>query len=137
MHKEAQVVCVLIPRFTLTTALGGRNGARISLAGNAGSSEGSTFGPIALAPEPDRAQVVGEVSGAAQALGIHPGMRLGEALARCPGLRLISPDPERAARAWEAVLARLEGIGAAVEPAAPGVAYFDAAALRRMYGGHL
>ena len=90
---------------------------------------------IALAPEPDRAQVVGEVSGAAQALGIHGGMRLGEALARCPGLRLIPPDPERAARAWEAVLAGLEGIGAAVEPARPGEAYFDAASLRRLYGG--
>jgi protein ImuB len=64
-------------------------------------------------------------------------MRLGEALARCPGLRLVPPDPERAASIWEAVLAALEGLGAAVEPAAPGEAYFDAAALRRMYGGHL
>ena len=64
---------------------------------------------LALAPEPDRAQVVGEVSGAAQALGIHAGMRVGEALARCPGLRLIPPDPERAARAWEAVLAGAGG----------------------------
>ena len=69
---------------------------------------------------------MGEVSGAAEALGIHPGMRLGEALARCPGLRLVPPDPERAAGTWEAVLAALEGIGAAVEPAAPGEAYFDA-----------
>ena len=77
------------------------------------------------------------MSGAAEAHGIHPGMRLGEALARCPGLRLVPPDPERAAGTWEAVLAALEGIGAAVEPAAPGEAYFDAAALRRMYGGHL
>ena len=76
--------------------------------------------PAALAPEPDREQVVGEVSGAAEAHGIHPGMRLGEALARCPGLRLVPPDPERAASTWETVLAALEGIGAAVEPAAPG-----------------
>ena len=95
------------------------------------------FQAIALAPEPDREQVVGEVSGAAEAHGIHPGMRLGEALARCPGLRLVPPDPERAAGTWEAVLAALEGIGAAVEPAAPGEAYFDAGALRRMCGGHL
>jgi protein ImuB len=92
---------------------------------------------MALAPEPDREQVVGEVSGAAEAHGIHPGMRLGEALARCPGLRLVPPDPERAASMWEAVLAALERLGAGVEPAAPGEAYFDASALRRMYGGHL
>jgi protein ImuB len=64
-------------------------------------------------------------------------MRLGEALARCPGMRLVPPDPERAASTWEAVLAALEGTGAAVEPATPGEAYFDAGALRRMYGGHL
>src|SRR3712207_3366253 len=99
MHREAQVVCVLIPRFTLLAAL---RKTGISLAGNSGSSEGSDtegsdtgapelpdfaakrnpalLGPIALAPEPDREQVVGEVSGAAEAHGIHPGMRLGEAL---------------------------------------------------------
>ena len=117
------VVCVLIPRFELLTAVGGRR----ELVREA----------VALAPEPDRAQVVGEVSGAAEALGIHPGMRVGEALARCPGLLLVPPDPERAAQAWEAVLGALEGIGAAVEPAAPGEAYFDAAALRRMYGGNV
>ena len=123
MHREAQVVCVLIPRFTLLTALGDRRDLLRT--------------PAALAPEPDREQVVGEVSGAAEAHGIHPGMRLGEALARCPGLRLVPPDPERAASRWEAVLAALEGLGAAVEPAVPGEACFDGAALRRMYGGHL
>lgn len=123
MHREAQVVCVLIPRFTLLTAVGERR----DLLREA----------VALAPEPDREQVVGEVSGAAEAHGIHPGMRLGEALARCPGLRLVPPDPERAAGTWEAVLAALEGLGAAVEPAGAGGAYFDAGALRRMYGGHV
>ena len=47
-------------------------------------------------------------------------MRLGEALARCPELRLVPPDPERAEAAWEGALRRLEGIGAAVEPGASG-----------------
>ena len=125
MQREAQVVCVLIPRFTLLTAVGERRDLLRE--------------PLALAPEPDREQVVGEVSGAAEAHGIHPGMRLGEALARCPGLRLVPPDPERAAGTWEAVLAALEGIGAAVEPATPGEAYFDAGGaapdVRRASGG--
>ena len=123
MQRETQVVCVLIPRFALLTAVDRRAGLLQT--------------PAALAPEPDREQVVGEVSGAAEAHGIHPGMRLGEALARCPGLCLVPPDPERAASTWEALLAALEGMGAAVEPAAPGEAYFDGGALRRMYGGHL
>jgi protein ImuB len=128
------VVCVLIPRFELLAAVGT---VPSGLPDFASKRNPVSFEAVALAPEPDRAQVVGEVSGAAQALGIRPGMRLGEALARCPALRLIPPDPERAARAWELVLTGLEGIGAAVEPAAPGRAYFDAAALRRLYGGNV
>ena len=58
---------------------------------------------------------MGEVSAAAEAFGVARGMRLGEALARCPELRLVPPDPERVRALWEAVLDRLERIGAAVE----------------------
>jgi protein ImuB len=117
------VVCTLIPRFELLTAAGGR-GELLQ-------------GPLALAPEPDREAVVGEVSGAAEALGIQRGMRLSEALARCPDLRLIAADPGRSSSAWEAVLCALERIGAAVESPRAGEAYFDAGLLRRLYGGHL
>ncbi len=117
------VVCILIPRFQLTTAVGARKEL--------------LRGPVALAPEPDREQVVGEVSGAAQAVGVHAGMRLGEALARCPALRLVAPDPDAAATAWESVLAALEAIGAAVEPARAGEAYFEADGLMRLYGGNV
>ena len=38
-------------------------------------------------------QQVGEVSIAAETFGVHPGMRLGEALARCAWLTLVPPDP--------------------------------------------
>jgi len=117
------VVCVLLPRFELVVAAGGR----AALA----------QGPMALAPEPGRRQVVGEVSQAAEALGIHPGMRLGEALARAPRLALIPPDPVGVADAWERVLARLEAVGAAVESPAPGVACFEARGLGRLHGGSL
>jgi protein ImuB len=116
------VVCILVPRFELLAAV---------------SDVALLTRPVALAPEPDREQVVGEVSGAAEAHGIHAGMRLGEALARCPDLLLVAADPERAAGAWEAVLAALERAGAAVEPARPGEAYFEADGLRRLYGGHV
>ena len=117
------ILCLLIPRFELLTAVGGRRELLSSA--------------LALAPEPDREQVVGEVSGAAEACGVHPGMRLGEALARCPELRLVAADPDRAITAWEEVLGRLEGIGAAVESGRPGEAYFETAGLNRLYGGHL
>jgi len=76
------VACALIPRFSLLTALSDRQ----ELVGQA----------VALAPEPGGPQAIGEVSGAAEAFGIRPGMGLGEALARCPKLALVPPDPERA-----------------------------------------
>ena len=87
------VVCVLLPRFELVVAAGAR--------------EALLQGPAALAPEPGREQLVGEVSAAAEAFGIHPGMRMGEALARCPRLALVPPDPVGVADAWERVLVAL------------------------------
>lgn len=117
------IVCVLLPRFELAIAAGGRDALMA--------------GPAALAPEPGREQLVGEVSAAAEAAGIHPGMRLGEALARCPALALVPSDPVAVNDAWEEVLGRLESVGAAVEPAAPGLACFDARGLRRLHGGSL
>lgn len=117
------VICVLLPRFELVVAAGGR----AALA----------QGPMALAPEPGREQVVGEVSQAAEALGIHPGMRLGEALARAPRLALTPPDPVGVVDAWEKVLTRLELVGAGVEDERPGIACFEARGLGRLHGGSL
>jgi protein ImuB len=115
------VVCVLLPRFELTIAAGGRAALLDT--------------PAALAPEPGRQQDVGEVSLAAEAFGVQPGMRLGEALARCPRLALIPPDPAGVADAWETLLSRLEGMGAEVEPARPGLACFEAKGLHGLHGG--
>jgi protein ImuB len=113
----------MLPRFELAVAAGGR--------------ETLLRGPAALAPEPGREQFVGEVSHAAEAFGIHPGMRLGEALARCPRLALVPPDPVGVADGWERVVSALEAIGAAVEADRPGLACFDARGVRRLHGGTL
>ncbi|HEX3874464.1 MAG TPA: hypothetical protein VHW26_09990 [Solirubrobacteraceae bacterium] len=118
------IVCVLLPRFELAVAAGGLQ----SLVGR----------PVALAPDrsaPAGRAGIGEVSGAAQALGLRPGMPLGEALARCPQIELVAGDPIAVIAAWERVLQALEGIGAAVESQRPGLACFDAAGLRGLYGG--
>src|SRR5258708_14474439 len=114
------IFCVLLPRFELTIAAGG---------------PGALGKAIVLAPEPGREQRIGEVSGAAQALGVSNGMMVGEALARCPGLTLATPDPVGAANAWEDILSALEGIGAAIEGLRPGIAYFDTLGLRGLHGG--
>ncbi len=115
------IVCILLPRFELAVAAGGR--------------EALASGPLALAPELGREQLIGEASAAAEAYGVHAGLRLGEALARCPTLRLVAPDPAGVADAWERIVGALEGIGAAVESQRPGTAWFDARGLRRLHGG--
>ncbi|HEX8742950.1 MAG TPA: hypothetical protein VF712_07435 [Thermoleophilaceae bacterium] len=117
------IVCVLYPRFALVAAVRERDEL--------------LAGPVALAPEPGGRQLVGQASAAAEAFGVAAGMRLGEALARCPELRLVPPDPEREREAWGRVLDRLESIGAACESYVPGLAHFDAAGLRRVHGGRV
>src|ERR1017187_1141467 len=115
------IVCVLMPRFQLTVAAGSRTELLQK--------------PTALAPEPGGVGLVGEGSLAAEAFGGHPSMRLGGALARCPNLALVPPDPAGVADAWERLLVRLESIGAAVEPERPGLVCFDARGLLRLHGG--
>jgi len=61
-------------------------------------------------------------------------MALGEALARCPDLVLAPADPVGVQEAWESRLRALEEIGAAVESARPGLAYFDTEPLRGLHG---
>ena len=122
------IVCVHLPRFELVVAAGGPD----ALSGRA----------LALAPPAGREYPVrgrglrlGEVSGAAEACGVRAGMALGEGLARCPDLVLVPPNPLAVAETWEQVVQALEGIGAELEIARPGLAYFDGRGLRGLYGG--
>src|SRR4051794_25901579 len=115
------VACVLVPRFQLIAACGERRELLRE--------------PAALAPAPGGEQSVGEVSGAAEAHGVRAGMRLGEALSRCPHLALVPPDPARAAGRWEQALQGLEGTGAEVESERAGEAFFRADGLRGIHGG--
>ncbi|WP_320669763.1 Y-family DNA polymerase [Patulibacter defluvii] len=134
----SSVVCVHFPRLPLVVAADGHD----ELLGV----------PIALAPQAGQVQRIGLVSPAAEALGVRPGQTLGEALACCPRLRLLPPDPVAVEVAWEAIVQRLEGIGAAVDvgpvggttearvpgaTGATGTAWFAAAGIRRLHGGTL
>ncbi|TMK62986.1 MAG: hypothetical protein E6G53_12485 [Actinobacteria bacterium] len=120
-HTFVMVVSVLYLRFALVAAMEGRQ----ALPGQA----------VALAPQPGGRQMVGEVSAAAETFGVATGMRVGEALARCPELLLVPPDPEGVRVAWNELLDRLAGIGAACESDGAGVAFFDADGLEGIHGG--
>jgi nucleotidyltransferase/DNA polymerase involved in DNA repair len=115
------VACVLIPAFELRVALRAR--PRLALA------------PAALAPADGEEPLLGPVTAAADQAGVKPGMRMGEALATCPGLVLVEQDPAAAEQAWEEVLRRLEDAGFAVEPAGLGSVFFETRGVERLYGG--
>ncbi|MGA8219427.1 MAG: hypothetical protein WB771_12765, partial [Solirubrobacterales bacterium] len=128
------VACALIPRFRLIAATTEHREARMKRVAPH-SARSALALPAALAPEPGAAQLIGEVSEPAERFGLRAGMRMGEALSRCPELALIPPDPEHAERSWEEALRRLEGIGAQVESARAGEAFFEAGGLSRLWGG--
>ena len=115
------IAAIAIPSFDLRAALRLRPGLQTE--------------PAALAPLPGREPLLGSVTAAALAKGVRPGMRLGEALATCPGLQLVEQDPATVERAWEEILRRLEDAGFAVEPAAVGTVLFETKGIERLYGG--
>src|SRR5438270_5249873 len=115
------VATVVIPAFDLRAALRQRPGLERK--------------PAALAPLAGSEPLLGSVTAAAEAKGVRPGMRLGEALAMCPELVLVEQDPATAEQAWEEVLRRLENAGFAVEPAGAGTVYFETRGVERLYGG--
>jgi nucleotidyltransferase/DNA polymerase involved in DNA repair len=115
------IACLSIPGFELKAALRARPSFELR--------------PAALAPQPGAEPLIGPVTAAAEARGVRPQMRLGEALATCPQLVLIDPDPAAAEQAWEEIVRALEDAGFAVDPAALGIAYFETRGVERLYGG--
>jgi protein ImuB len=116
------IACVVIPGFELRAAL--RERPRLQL-------EPAALAANAYASEP----LLGPVTAAAEAAGVESGMRLGEALATCPSLQLVDPDPAAAEAGWEQIVRRLEDAGFAVDSAASGCAYFETRGVERLYGG--
>ena len=115
------IACIVIPGFDLRAALR--------------AEPGLAERPAALAPLPGTEPLLGPVTAAADAAGVRPGMRLGEALATCPGLVLVEQDPATARDEWEGVLRRLEDAGFAVDSADLGCVYFETRGVERLYGG--
>ncbi|HEY6584042.1 MAG TPA: hypothetical protein VIZ29_04265 [Gaiellaceae bacterium] len=115
------IACLAIPGYELRAALRKRPSLALE--------------PAALAPPEGAEPLIGPVTAAAHSAGVRPGMRMGEALATCPRLVLVEPDPAGAEEAWDEIVRRLEDTGFAVESAQLGTAYFDTRGVERLYGG--
>jgi nucleotidyltransferase/DNA polymerase involved in DNA repair len=115
------IACLLIPGFELRAALRREPGLALR--------------PAALAPLPGTEPLLGPVTAAAEQLGVRPEMRMGEALATCPGLVLVEQDPASVEQAWEEILQALEDSGFSVDPAQAGCVYFETRGVERLYGG--
>jgi len=115
------IASLLIPGFELRAALRKQPGLALR--------------PAALAPLPGAEPLLGPVTALAEREGVRPGMRLGEALATCPGLVLVEQDPAVAEQAWEEILQALEDSGFAVDSAEAGCVYFETRGVERLYGG--
>src|SRR5512133_1056729 len=115
------IACLLIPGFELRAALRQRPALALR--------------PAALGPAAGEEPLLGPVTAAAEAAGVQPGMRLGEALSLCPDLALVEQDPATAEHEWEQLLKRLEDSGFAVEAAVVGCVYFETRGIERLYGG--
>jgi protein ImuB len=115
------IACLSIPGYELRAALRKRPSLALE--------------PAALAPREGEEPLIGPVTATAHEAGVRPGMRMGEALATCPKLVLVEPDPAGAEQAWDEIVRRLEDTGFAVESAQLGTAYFDTRGVERLYGG--
>ena len=120
------VVCVYLPRFELTAAAGGRSElAQQALAGRA----------LAVAPARRlRASAWERSRGRPRPAGWPPAWRSGRRSRAARSSCSCRPTRCAVAELWEGSLAALESIGAAVEPARPGLAYFETDGLAGLHG---
>lgn len=76
-------------------------------------------------------------SAVARAQGVRRGLRRREAQARCPDLAVLTPDPDRDARAFEPVVVAVEELAPGVEVVRPGLVALPAKGPVGYFGGEL
>lgn len=90
--------------------------------------------PLVLGGGPGQRKVVQQCSPQARRAGIRPGLPLREVLPLCPEAVILQPDPVRAGRILEEVLASLQRVTPAVEADAEGF-FLDVRGLNVLYAG--
>ena len=90
--------------------------------------------PLVVAPAGFSRARVHDLSREAFNEGIRRGMFLDDALRRCRGAAVVTPDPSRCGRAMEAVMDELCAFSPLCERAGAGHAFLDLSGTRRLFG---
>jgi nucleotidyltransferase/DNA polymerase involved in DNA repair len=91
--------------------------------------------PLVLGGAPGERKVVQLCSPEAEAAGIRPGLPLREVVPLCPEAIVLQPDPVRTAGVLDSLLAALQQVSPAVEPAPDdGYLFLDLRGLEALYG---
>jgi len=115
-----RVGCVRVPHFAAAAALREQPDLR--------------HGPVAIAAGIAPARAIVDATDEAWEAGVRPEMPEAEAVARCPGLRVLAASAERDRAAQEALLDVALGTSPRVEDGGPGLVYVDVDGLRGLYG---
>ena len=87
-----------------------------------------------LSPGENTRRTVWQVSERASIAGVRPGQLISQAVALCPSLTLLEPDPAHYDAAQEELLETLSGLSPIVEPAGRGRVFVGMDGLGRLYG---
>ena len=90
--------------------------------------------PVVVAPLQSERPVVLSVSSEAREQGIFKGMPLLKAMKRCPGLKVLPPDPEAAEKACRNLARAAARYTPLCEPSRPGHLYLDLTGAERLWG---
>lgn len=91
--------------------------------------------PVAVESIEGRDGTIGDVDARAATHGVTPGMRVAEALVRCPTLRLLSHDPHGVRALDEHLVDAIEAKGLDLETIHSGCHLVDPTPALRLYGG--
>lgn len=90
--------------------------------------------PVVVAPVHSERALIFSASREALREGVFKGMPLGKALRFCPGLIVLSPNPELMERAWRGLSRIVARYTPLWEPLRPGHVYLDVTGTERLWG---
>ena len=120
-HGSRQALCAWLPTFELRLEL-------------VRTPELDSTSVALLSPGENTRRTIWQASERASIAGVRPGQLISQAIALCPSLTLLEPDPAHYDATQEELLETLSGLSPIVEPAGRGRIFFGMDGLGRLYG---